>query len=280
MSSGETVSGLICYAAAQVGTQFFDYTKVQAQIEGVNKSSTTARPVVLAREVISKLGFRQMWIGYDALVCRAFVYNYARIKMYQTFFERSASKDKYHSVSIEKRALYGAIAAGTAGFIASPFDLILLRKQVDHTLEQPRNYGSVFKAITQAGEKSFKDLWVASIPNSLKYGSMAWVMIQIYDSTIEFFPRIWGDVFFNKLAAVAVTSVFGTIASLPFDNVKTKLQWQPTGGQYKGFGDCWCKTLARETVFGFYTGFWFYTARNFFSAMGVIVLVNFSRGDF
>ena len=90
-------------------------------------------------------------------VCRAFVYNYARIKMYQNVL-REVLRARINTIvySIEKRALYGAIAAGTAGFIASPFDLILLRKQVDHTLEQPRNYGSVFKAITQAGEKEFQ----------------------------------------------------------------------------------------------------------------------------
>ena len=37
-----------------------------------------------------------------------------------------------------------------------------------------------------------------------------------------------GRSFFSKLAAVAITLVFGTIASLPFDNVKAKLQWQAT----------------------------------------------------
>lgn len=55
------------------------------------------------------------------------------------------------------------------------------------------------------------------------------------------------------LAAVAVA-----VISLPFDNMKTKLQKQKPDKEgklpYKGLPDCFAKTLAREGVLGFWAG--------------------------
>jgi solute carrier family 25 oxoglutarate transporter 11 len=46
--------------------------------------------------------------------------------------------------------------------------------------------------------------------------------------------------------------------SLPFDNIKTKMQKQKPNAQgvmpYSGMPDCISKTLAREGVTGFWTG--------------------------
>ena len=46
--------------------------------------------------------------------------------------------------------------------------------------------------------------------------------------------------------------------SLPFDNIKTKMQKQKPNAQgvmpYSGMPDCFAKTMAREGVTGFWTG--------------------------
>lgn len=55
-----------------------------------------------------------------------------------------------------------------------------------------------------------------------------------------------------------LSAVATSLASLPFDNLKTKLQKQkrlPDGTlPYNGFLDCMYKTAAREGVLGFWTG--------------------------
>ena len=276
MSSGEIVSGVLIYTVSQVGTQFFDYGKVQAQIAGVNRPASTQWPVIHARAEINRLGARQMWVGCDALICRALIYYYTRAKFFESFMESSKSKDKRLGERTDQEAICGAMAAGLAGLISSPLDLILLRKQVDHSFEQPRKYGNVFKALTQVGGKGFKELWIGSSANSLKCGSLVWAMLNAYGSSIGYFSKKWGDTYVTAIATLGVSSVFGSIASLPFDNIKTKLQWQQAE-EYKGFLDCWRKSKAREGVRGFYTGFWLYTARNFISGIGVVLLIDLSR---
>ena len=55
------------------------------------------------------------------------------------------------------------------------------------------------------------------------------------------------------IAAVAVA-----LGSLPFDNIKTKMQKQKAGPDgvmpYKNILDCFSKSLAREGVTGFWAG--------------------------
>lgn len=59
-------------------------------------------------------------------------------------------------------------------------------------------------------------------------------------------------------AASMISAVATSVASLPFDNVKTKLQKMkklPDGTfPYTGFVDCAVKTAAREGVTGFWAG--------------------------
>lgn len=56
------------------------------------------------------------------------------------------------------------------------------------------------------------------------------------------------------MAAAVATAVF----SLPFDNMKTKIQKQKPGPDgklpYSGLPDCFAKTLAREGPTGFWAG--------------------------
>jgi solute carrier family 25 oxoglutarate transporter 11 len=63
--------------------------------------------------------------------------------------------------------------------------------------------------------------------------------------------------------------------SLPFDNIKTKLQKMKVGADglypYKGVPDCFAKTVAREGFFGLWVGFPVYYSRVAPHAMIVII---------
>lgn len=60
------------------------------------------------------------------------------------------------------------------------------------------------------------------------------------------------------LTASMIAAVATSIASLPFDNIKTKLQKMKKGPDgtfpYKGFLDCAVKTATREGITGFWAG--------------------------
>lgn len=70
-----------------------------------------------------------------------------------------------------------------------------------------------------------------------------------------------------------------SFSSLPFDNLKTKLQKMKADAQgnlpYKGVPDCLAKTIAREGVIGLWVGFPVYYARVAPHAMIVSNDINF-----
>ncbi len=84
------------------------------------------------------------------------------------------------------------------------------------------------------------------------------VMMVTFEEAKELFIPYFGD---NKksIFLASMTSGFITaVLSMPFDNMKTKLQKQkelPDGSlPYKGLRDCFAKTIKREGVLGLWSG--------------------------
>jgi len=108
--------------------------------------------------------------------------------------------------------------------------------------------------------------WKGATPTVVRAMSLNLGMLVSYDESKERLTKYLG----NSPNTVWALSSFisGTIAaamSLPFDNVKTKLQKQtknPDGTlPYKNFIDCGMKTAAREGILGFWAGFPTYVVR-------------------
>ena len=85
-------------------------------------------------------------------------------------------------------------------------------------------------------------------------------MLVTYEEVKERLVKKWGKgndkliLFTASMVSACATST----ASLPFDNIKTKLQKMkklPDGTfPYSGFVDCAMKTAARESITGFWAG--------------------------
>ena len=108
--------------------------------------------------------------------------------------------------------------------------------------------------------------WKGATPTVVRAMSLNLGMLVSYDESKERLTKYLG----NSPNTVWALSSFisGTIAaamSLPFDNVKTKLQKQiknPDGTlPYKNFIDCGMKTASREGITGFWAGFPTYVVR-------------------
>ena len=84
-------------------------------------------------------------------------------------------------------------------------------------------------------------------------------MLVSYDTVKEGLKNRMGA---NKAFAIQfyssmVSAVATSVVSLPFDNIKTKLQKQKAVNgvyPYKGMPDCFKKTLAKEGATGFWAG--------------------------
>ena len=136
-------------------------------------------------------------------------------------------------------------AGGIGSFCGNPFDLCLVRLQSDLTLpkDQRRNYKNVFDALVRIPrEEGITGLWKGAVPTVSRAISLNIGMLVSYEEAKERITRLLGPGRLTLLMASAVSGVFTALFSLPFDNVKTKLQKQkalPDGTlPYKGFGNC------------------------------------------
>jgi hypothetical protein len=277
--SSDLVIGAISYTAVQVFTQPLDFMRVQAQVLYAGHHTANPRPLPLGRNAVSALGFSGLYAGLDSMIYRSSFYHVARASLYYSLLERKASQDKYHSVSCFSRSWFQFLAAGSMAFLATPFDLVLLRQQIDHTRAEPRGYSNFFDGAGRImREHGTRGLFTGALANALKWGTFGGAMLQTYDYYSEFFPRVFGESVVNKPFAVATAALVGCAVSLPFDNAKTKLQANIPGTSYKGITDCFYRAIAQEGFLGLYVGYWHYVTRVSLSALLTIWMVDSLRG--
>lgn len=159
---------------------------------------------------------------------------------------------------------YCSLAAGGIGsFIGTPCDLVLVRMQADSTLPEGerRNYKNVFDAFKRIStEEGVTSLWSGAGPTILRAMALNVAMLVTYDEAKERLTSYLGKghdksiLFTASMLSACATST----ASLPFDNIKTKLQKMKKNADgslpYKGFVDCAMKTAGREGITGFWAG--------------------------
>jgi solute carrier family 25 oxoglutarate transporter 11 len=151
----------------------------------------------------------------------------------------------------------GAVGAA----IANPCDLALVRMQADLTLpvEQRRNYRHVFHAFQEIiKNEGFINMYTGCAPTVARAMSLNCSMLVSYDITKQKLVDKFGNSKLVMLSASWVSGGFVSVCSLPFDNMKTKMQKQTKGADgkfmYSNLRDCIKKTIAREGVTGLWTG--------------------------
>jgi solute carrier family 25 (mitochondrial oxoglutarate transporter), member 11 len=135
-------------------------------------------------------------------------------------------------------------------------------------LEQRRNYKNVFDAFGRiVREESFLSLWKGCTPTVVRAMALNLGMLVSYDVSKEKLEVMLGKEKAN-MTWVLSSVISGAIAatmSLPFDNVKTKMQKMtrlPDGTMpYKSLLDCAVKTATNESIIGFWAGLPTYIVR-------------------
>jgi hypothetical protein len=275
MSSDQSVNILVP-VAVYTSLLPFDFTKVIGQVKYMNQTVSNPRSSVFASMIALNKGASSLYTGASTMMVRAATYSIMRSNIYITLFTYSAANDKYKSVSTNMRSFYSGLASGITAFVLTPLDLIILRQQTDHVSKNPRGYKGLFDGIDKGGKNGYRHLYVGATLNFARWSVYASTLMAVYDSFSEFWPRVLGQFCANTALAIGCASFFACAFSMPFDNLKTKMQFQ-SDGMYKNASYALSRTLAREGFFGLYVGFWHYYMWSAASAYLITQLVGAGR---
>jgi solute carrier family 25 oxoglutarate transporter 11 len=241
--------------------QPIDTVKVRIQIMGENLSQGSTSPLAVGRKILAEEGVFSLYRGLDSALMRQATYTTARLGIYRTLF----NKRELHyggAIPFYEKVLISMTAGFLGSLIGNPSDLALVRFQADQTLpkELRRNYKHVFDAFGRiVAEEGFLSLWKGSAPTVARAMSLNAGQLATFEELKEVVAKIRGKAdIITRIIAVTGSGIVCSCVSLPFDNIKTKLQKQKADANgvlpYKGLVDCFSKTVAREGFFGLWVG--------------------------
>ena len=267
--------------------QPIDTVKVRIQLIAESGKGASTSPFAVGRQIIAKEGVRGLYKGLDSALLRQATYGTARLGSYKFLFNKRM-KEKGEVVLHEKIGI--SIIAGILGtIVGNPADLALVRFQSDSYLpvEQRRNYRHVLDAFSRIiKEEGVLALWRGVFPTMLRAVAINVSMLTTYDEIKEWFNKRSEvkDTQSIRLKASAVSGIVLSLVSLPFDNVKTKMQKMTKDANgnypYKGIFDCFKKSVQREGVAGLWVGYPTFYMRVAPHAMLVLLVQDFLHLNF
>lgn len=221
----------------------------------------------MARTILQKEGPRGFYAGISAAYARQIVYGSARLGLFRTFSNWFKDLNNGGAVPAYQKVLAGIGAGALGSFIGNPTELSLIRMQADATLPpaERRNYRGIFDAVRRiVAEEGVTGLWKGSSPTVVRAMALNVAMLATSDEVKERLAPHYSARATSVISAI-ISGVAASVASLPFDMIKTRLQKQKPGAdgslRYTGFLDCARKIAAEEGAAAFYTGLGTYITR-------------------
>jgi solute carrier family 25 oxoglutarate transporter 11 len=240
-----------CFATCVI--QPVDYVKVQIQIRSeMGPKGGSLGPIAILKETIAKQGARTLYAGLDSALLRQVLYTSTRLGVFYQLTDRYNKKNNKKPPFLTN--VFFSILCGAVGAtVGNPADLCLIRMQADSNLppEQRRNYKNVVDALSRTvKEEGFFSLWRGSGPTVIRAMVMNFALLVPFEETKKLLIPYVDSTRMRSIYAAMVAGALGSFLSLPFDNVKTKLQKMkknPDGTYpYKGVLDAIVKTANNE----------------------------------
>jgi len=246
--------------------QPLDLVKNRMQLTASQGQRKTS--VAVIRDVVKGEGFTGLYAGLSAGLLRQASYTTVRMGVYTSLFEYiSEGRDK--APGFLEKAAVGMTAGAVGAFCGTPAEISLIRMTADGRLPpaERRGYKNVFDALLRiTREEGVLTLWRGCIPtmgramvvNAAQLASYSQAK-QILLSTPYFKDNIG-----CHFAASMISGLITTIASMPVDIAKTRIQnMKMIDGkpEYKGALDVLGKVIKNEGFFSLWKGFTPYYAR-------------------
>jgi hypothetical protein len=159
---------------------------------------------------------------FDTFLLRTVGYTTARIWAFGYFYDKM-NPDPRRMARIDFFAYAGILGGLTAGILTNPIDIVFNRMQVDELYPEGarRNYHHFLDGFYRTMEEGA--LMRGAAANGLKLAMLCSSMTGIYDYCKENSYYFFGPHWINRLWATAVAVLVGTLTSMPFDQVRTRL---------------------------------------------------------
>lgn len=256
------LSGMVATAFIQPA----DMLKTRIQL--ASEARVNCSPGFVFSKIIHQQGITGLYAGLDSALLRQFIYCGARLGIYYNLADhfqiRNGNGDA--NITLMQKGYCSFIAGAIASTFCTPCSLVLTRMQADRTLPPPfrRNYKHVFHAFQDIAQKEgILNLWTGGQITLLRACAMNVGMMVTYEEGKERLSKLLlkegesNPRYIEILAAVISAFVIG-VGSLPFDNIKTKLQkqYRDAAGKrsYHGIADCFAKTIKQEGVRSLWVG--------------------------
>lgn len=251
-------------SAGMVATCFvqpLDLVKTRMQ---VGKSASGAKPSTFSvvSGIVKNEGIKTLYTGLSAGLLRQATYTTTRLGIYTWLFETFSDPSGKPPGFLAKAAL-GMTAGGCGAFVGTPAEVALIRMTSDGSLpaDKRRNYTSVFNALARIyKEEGITTLWRGATPTIARAMVVNAAQLATYSQAKQFIlgTGYIQDGIFCHFVASMISGLVTTIASMPVDIAKTRLQsmkYIDGKPEYKGAFDVLSKVVKKEGFFSLWKGF-------------------------
>ncbi len=186
---------------------------------------------------------------FDAFLLRTVAYTTARIWGFTYFYDK-INKDSRRLARPDFYVFAGISGGLAAGIATNPFEIVFSRMQVDELYPDGarRNYKNFLDGMYKVMEEGA--MMRGSLANGMKLAAICSSMTSIFDWCKENSYYFFGPHWINRLWGTAVAVTVGTVTSMPFDMIRTRLHTMralPNGKMpYEGILDCIYKIVRYE----------------------------------
>jgi len=249
-------------------------TRIQVRAEGIGIRQLGIyagyNPNKIFREIHAQgNGMKGLYAGLDAALLARGTYLFTRNLVYKVIYDRIKPRKATNDLTTREKSALAAFAGAVGAIVSNPFEVALTRLVTDGALapERRRNYAGVFDAYSKisSAEGGF-GLMRGVVPSIYRAIALNVAISGPYNYFNEAMYNCFGETDANRPVALVLASVVATLATIPFDNVKTRLQYSfadPAQNRlnYNGFVDCARKIFMFEGWQSFFVGSYAYYFR-------------------
>lgn len=274
MESGNVWKGLayggFASCVAETITMPVDVVKTRLQMDGAGGSARQyAGSLDCAKKLSAAEGPGALFKGLPPALVRQSTYGSLRYGLYGPI-KNSMGIKAGEPVPLWKKIVAGGSAGAIASAIANPTDLMKVRLQTDGNIKGPdgellpKKYTGMVSAFTSiVKEEGVLGLWNGVGPTMGRATALAAAELATYDEVKGQLKSKVGmqEGLLLTLCTAFASGYVSTVASSPFDVVKSRVMGQPLGPDgkgvlYDGMVDCFIKSSAKEGPMSLYNGFW------------------------